>query len=120
MAAQERGEGEVGQGEEVMAPESRINEAKALAVLDERPGKWFCTQCWREVMSGLPEDVVGLAALARSKLRGKLSAVYEVDTTGQCDVRGSECQTRNEALYKEGGRALAVRRRPEQIASVEP
>jgi hypothetical protein len=99
------------QGDEMTAPESRLNEARAIGLLDTHPGKWFCASCWREAMSSPPEDEPRLSALARSKLRTTLGAVYEVDTNACCDVLGMNCQTKNEEFYKHGGRALSVRRR---------
>src|SRR2546428_7748571 len=98
--------------------DSRLNEAKALGVLDASPGKWFCASCWREAVEGAPETDARLSALARSKIRPATD--YEVDTSGRCDIFGTNCQTKNEAFYKHGGRALAVRRRAEPAECRRP
>jgi two-component system, NtrC family, sensor kinase len=44
---------------------------------------------------------------------GALTAVYDVDVSGKCEVRGVGCHTRDEITYKNANRALAVRRRPD-------
>lgn len=60
---------------------------RALQVLDAKPGKWFCVECWSEA-AGLtsPEDQGQVRALARRLAAVReLSGDYENQEDGVCD-----------------------------------